>query len=185
MGIGRCFSKRFGSGRTTMRPCAVRLKYLFVTPTRSATGCVESRNVPADPSRGQGMSPNCVWHSKYTAVSCSRNPLTLHHRGRWVCLEFVIPGRVFSIAIVGRHDGHAVGVRDTEKRNGARLPRLGAGGGEDDRRQAGRDRGEAALAAGELADQLVQAGAVSVGSALGPPSWRRWRASLDETHLHR
>jgi len=64
---------------------------------------------------------------------------------------------VFSIAIVGRHDGHAVGVRDAEKRDGARLPRLGAGGGEDDRRQAGRDPGEAALAAGELADQLVQA----------------------------
>src|SRR5271155_1510028 len=77
MGIGRCFSKHFGSGRATMRPCAVRLKYLFAPPPRSATGCVGSRNVPADPFCGQGILSNCVWHSKYTAVSCSRNPLTL------------------------------------------------------------------------------------------------------------
>jgi putative methionine-R-sulfoxide reductase with GAF domain len=69
-------SKRFGRGRTTMHPCAVRPQYLSVTPTRSATGCVESSNVPADPSRGQGTSSNCLWHSKYTADLCSRNPLT-------------------------------------------------------------------------------------------------------------
>src|SRR5271170_7442555 len=124
MGIGRCFSKHFGSGRTTIRPWAVLLTYLFATRTRSATGCVESRNIPADPSRGQGISSNCVWYSKYTAVSCSRNPLTLHHRGPWVCLEVVIPGRVFSIGIVGRHDGHAVGVRDAEKRDRGGFPDL-------------------------------------------------------------
>jgi len=43
------------------------------------------RNIPADPSRGQGMSPNCVWHSTYTAVSCSRNPLTLWTSGKPPC----------------------------------------------------------------------------------------------------
>ena len=59
-----------------MRRCAVRLRCLFATRTPSATACVESRNVPADPFRGQRMSPNCVWHSRYIAVSCSRNPLT-------------------------------------------------------------------------------------------------------------
>jgi hypothetical protein len=37
------------------------------------------------------------------------------------------------------------------------FPRLSAGSGEDDRRQAGRDPGEAMLAPGELTDQLVQA----------------------------
>jgi len=42
--------------------------YLFATRTRSATGCVGSRNTPADPSRGQGMSPNYVWLSKYIAI---------------------------------------------------------------------------------------------------------------------
>jgi hypothetical protein len=55
---------------------------LFATRTPSATGCVGSRNIPADPFRGQGMSPNCVWHSRYTAVSCSRNPLTLWTSGK-------------------------------------------------------------------------------------------------------
>jgi hypothetical protein len=34
---------------------------LSVTRTRSATGCVGSRSVPADPYRGQGTSPNYVW----------------------------------------------------------------------------------------------------------------------------
>jgi hypothetical protein len=63
-----CFSKRFGCGGTLMRRCAVRLRCLFATRTRSATGCVESRNVPADPSRGRRMSPNCVWLSRYIAV---------------------------------------------------------------------------------------------------------------------
>jgi hypothetical protein len=63
----RC-SKRFGCGRTTMRRCAVRLGTCFATRTRSATGCAESRSTPADPSCGQGMSPNCVRRSKYTAV---------------------------------------------------------------------------------------------------------------------
>jgi hypothetical protein len=52
-----------GRGRTLMRPWAVRLRCLFATRTRSATGCAESRNVPADPCPVQGMSPNCVWPS--------------------------------------------------------------------------------------------------------------------------
>jgi hypothetical protein len=47
---------------------AVQLKHLLATPTRSATDCVESRSEPADPSRGRRMSPNYVWHSKYTAA---------------------------------------------------------------------------------------------------------------------
>jgi hypothetical protein len=51
-----------------MRPWVVRLRCLLATQTPSATVCVESRNVPADPSRGQGMSPNCVWRSRYIAV---------------------------------------------------------------------------------------------------------------------
>jgi hypothetical protein len=51
-----------------MRRCAVRLRYLFVTRTRSATGCAGSRNVPADPYPAQGMSPSCVWLSRYIAV---------------------------------------------------------------------------------------------------------------------
>ena len=38
------------------------------TRTPSATGCAESRNTPADPSRGQGMSPNCVWRSRSIAI---------------------------------------------------------------------------------------------------------------------
>ena len=67
--IGRCCSKRFGCGRTAMRRCAVRLRYLSATRTPSATGCAESRNTPADPFRGLGMSPNCVWLSKSTAAS--------------------------------------------------------------------------------------------------------------------
>ena len=33
---------------------------LIATRTPCATGCAESRNAPADRSRGQGMSPNCV-----------------------------------------------------------------------------------------------------------------------------
>jgi hypothetical protein len=73
--------ERFGCGRTTMRPCTVRLRYLLATRTPSATGCVGSRNTPADPSRGQRILPNCVWLSRYTAVSCSRNPLTLWTSG--------------------------------------------------------------------------------------------------------
>jgi hypothetical protein len=40
------------------------------------------RSIPADPFRGQGMSLNCVWHLKYTAVSCSRNPWTLWTSGK-------------------------------------------------------------------------------------------------------
>ena len=35
------------------------------------------------------MSANCVWHSKYTAVSCSRNPLTLWTSGK---LNRLMPG---------------------------------------------------------------------------------------------
>jgi hypothetical protein len=58
----------FRYGRTMTRRCAVRPRYLFATRTRSATGCAESRSEPADPSPGQGMSPNCVWLSRYTAV---------------------------------------------------------------------------------------------------------------------
>src|SRR6476620_8758202 len=64
----RCGLKRFGCGWTTMRRWAVRLRYLSDIRTPSATGCVGSRNTPADPFRGLGMSPNCVWRSKYTAV---------------------------------------------------------------------------------------------------------------------
>jgi GGDEF-like domain len=41
---------------------------LIATRTPCATACAESRNTPADPSRGLGMSPNCVWLSKSTAV---------------------------------------------------------------------------------------------------------------------
>jgi hypothetical protein len=41
---------------------------LICHPNTVATGCVESRNIPADPSRGLGMSPNCVWRSRYIAV---------------------------------------------------------------------------------------------------------------------
>ena len=63
------------------RRCAVRLRCLSATRTPSATGCAESRSTPADPSRGQGMSPNYVWRSKYTAVLSSRNPLTLWTSG--------------------------------------------------------------------------------------------------------
>jgi len=59
-------------------------------------------------------------------------------------------------AKVGRDEAHAVGVRDSEHRDGARLPRFGAGGGEDDRRQADRDPSEATLAAGQLGDELVE-----------------------------
>ena len=36
--------------------------------TPCATACADSRNTPADPFSGRGMSPNCVWRSKYTAV---------------------------------------------------------------------------------------------------------------------
>ena len=43
---------------------------LIVTRTPCATGCAGSRNAPADPFRGQGMSPNCVWRSRYIAGSC-------------------------------------------------------------------------------------------------------------------
>ena len=60
-----------------MRRCAAQRRYLSAIPTRSATDCAESRNTPADPSRGQGISPNYVWLSRYTAVLSSRNPLTL------------------------------------------------------------------------------------------------------------
>ena len=52
-GTGRCFSTRFGRGRTVMRRCAVRLRCFFATRTRSATGCVGSRNIPADPFHGR------------------------------------------------------------------------------------------------------------------------------------
>jgi hypothetical protein len=41
---------------------------LFCHPNTVRHGCVESRNTPADPSRGRGMSPSCVWLSRYTAV---------------------------------------------------------------------------------------------------------------------
>ena len=47
---------------------AVRLRYLSATRTPSATGYAESRNTPADPSRGQRISPNCVWLSRYIAA---------------------------------------------------------------------------------------------------------------------
>jgi hypothetical protein len=55
----------------------------------------------------------------------------------------VIPAGVSSIAVVGRDHGHAVGMRNAQKRYGAGLPRLRAGSGEDDRRQPGGDPGEA------------------------------------------
>src|SRR6478736_1477614 len=64
-----------------MRRCAAQRRYLSAIPTRSATDCAESRNTPADPSRGLGMSPNYVWRSKYTAALSSRNPLTLWTSG--------------------------------------------------------------------------------------------------------
>jgi hypothetical protein len=64
-----------------MRRYPVRLRYLIATRTPSATACAESRNTPADPFSGQGMSPNCVWLSKSTAVSSTRNPLTLSTSG--------------------------------------------------------------------------------------------------------
>ena len=65
-----------------MRRCAAQLRCLFAIRIRSATDCAESRNTPADPSRGQGISPNYVWLSKYTAVLSSRNPLTLWTSGQ-------------------------------------------------------------------------------------------------------
>src|ERR1700722_16188951 len=74
------------------------------------------------------------------------------YRGLGVGLEIVVPGRVLCAAKVGRDEAQTVGVRDSEHRDGAALPRLSARGGEDDRRQAERDLGEAALAAGQLGD---------------------------------
>jgi hypothetical protein len=41
---------------------------LICHPNTVPTGCVGSRNTPADPSRGLGMSPNYVWLSRYIAV---------------------------------------------------------------------------------------------------------------------
>ena len=45
-----------------------RGEVLIATRTRSDTGCVGSRNTPADPSRAEEMSPNYVWLSKYIAI---------------------------------------------------------------------------------------------------------------------
>ena len=56
----KCYLKRFGCGRTTMRLYAMQLKHSFVTPTPSDTGCAKSRYVAADPFRGQRMSSNCT-----------------------------------------------------------------------------------------------------------------------------
>ena len=64
-----------------MRRCAAQLRCLFAIRTPSATACAESRDTPADPSRGQGISPNYVWPSRYTAGLSSRNPLTLWTSG--------------------------------------------------------------------------------------------------------
>src|SRR6476661_6610519 len=61
--------------------CAARLRCLSATRTPCATGCVGSRNTPADPFNGRRMSPNYVWLSKYTAVLSSRDPLTLWTSG--------------------------------------------------------------------------------------------------------
>ena len=47
---------------------ASRAAEVSATRTRSATGCAESRNIPADPCRVHGISPNCVWFSRYIAV---------------------------------------------------------------------------------------------------------------------
>ena len=51
------------------------------------------------------------------------------YRGHGVGLEIVAPGRVLCAAKVGRDDAHAVGMRDSEHRDSAGLPRLSAGGG--------------------------------------------------------
>src|SRR5262249_55755069 len=79
-------------------------------------------------------------------IALDRHPC---HR---VGLEVVIPAGVSSIAVVSRDDGHAVGMRNAQKRYGAWLPRLSACGGENDRRQARRDPGEATPAPGEFTD---------------------------------
>ena len=47
------------------------------------------------------MSPNCVWHSKYTAVPCSRNPLTLWTSGKLNRLMPLLALR--RMAIVAKH----------------------------------------------------------------------------------
>ena len=52
-------------------------------------------------------------------------------------------------------DGHTVEMWNAQYCHGPGFPRLSAGGGEDDRRQAGRDPGETMLATGQLTDQLV------------------------------
>ena len=62
----------------------------MTTPRRHTGGATTSRppgansgcHGEADPCRGLGMSPNRVWHSKYTADSCSRNRLRLWMSGR-------------------------------------------------------------------------------------------------------
>ncbi len=46
--------------RTTMHRWAVRLRSFIATRTPCVTACAESKNTPADPSRGQEISPNCV-----------------------------------------------------------------------------------------------------------------------------
>ena len=52
-----------------MRRCAAQLRCLFAIRIRFATDCAELRNAPADPSRGQGMSPSYVWLLKCTVGS--------------------------------------------------------------------------------------------------------------------
>jgi hypothetical protein len=59
-------------------------------------------------------------------------------------------------AIVGGDHGYAIGVWDAKKHDGSGLPRLGANRGESDRRYAGCDPDEAALASCELANELIE-----------------------------
>jgi hypothetical protein len=49
-----------------MHQCGSRLSDLSATPTQCVTGCAASQKYTADPSRGQKISQDCVWHSKCT-----------------------------------------------------------------------------------------------------------------------
>ena len=60
-------------------------------------------------------------------------------------------------------------VRDSEHRDSAGLPRLGARGGKDERREAARDPSEAVPVAGELVDHLVEI--VAVGGKRATPTF--------------
>jgi hypothetical protein len=86
------------------------------------------------------------WHPRF--------PLQ-RHRDRRVGLEIVIPALVFRSAIVARDDRHAVGMRNAGKRGGDGFPALAP---VVVRMTVGSTcPGEAAHAAGELSDQLIQA----------------------------